>query len=171
MHYAELMLSMRNSLVFIRLSNCIRRSVLLSMIFTLLLVGSVSCVAPVSDPALETVRQALQNDDQDPEGAFIAVRDNLNKVKDRQIVPLLLDYLNKDRRRLTGYPAILDKVTSYLEQISGVSSHIVFILGDAVYMNGLDADKDIEQWQAWWDANKDYIYWDEQAKILKVRSH
>ena len=55
--------------------------------------------------------------------------------------------------------------------MSGAKSHISFLLGDPYYMTGQDLDKDIEQWQAWWDANKDYIYWDEQAQTLKVKPH
>ena len=101
---------MRHDPLFNQQSNYLRPYMLLGMAVTLLLICNASCSAPVSDPALETVRQALQSDDKDPEGAFVAVRDNLDKVKDRQIVPLLLDYLNKDRHRQTIYLVSVRKV-------------------------------------------------------------
>ena len=105
---------MRHSPLIKLQSNCLRRRMLLGMAVTLLLICNASCAAPVSDPALETVRQALQSNDKDPEGAFVAVRDNLDKVKDRQIVPLLLDYLNKDRHRQTIYLGVLGRSFSTL---------------------------------------------------------
>ena len=61
-------------------SNGLRRLMLLGIVFTLLLICNASCAAPISDPAFETVRQALQSDDKDPEAAYVVIGDNLNKV-------------------------------------------------------------------------------------------
>jgi hypothetical protein len=120
---------MRDHLLFTLQSNCLHRLMLLGMVVTLLLICNTSCAAPVSDPAFEAIRQALQSDDKSPEAAYSAVRSNLSRVKDRQIIPLLLDYLKKDRHRQTGYPGILREVVFYLERISDIKSHVKLLIG------------------------------------------
>jgi hypothetical protein len=59
----------------------------------------------------------------------------------------------------------------YLERISGIKSSMQGTFAGLVYTDKRDWEKDVLQWQAWWDANKDYIYWDEQAQSLKVKPH
>jgi len=87
------------------------------------------------------------------------------------LIPLLLDYLRETRQHEKFYPNVLGKIAFYLEQVSEIKSRIHGTIAGPAYFTDKESDADIEQWQIWWDANKDDIYWDEQAQALKVKSH
>jgi hypothetical protein len=129
-----------------------------------------SCVAK-PDPSLDAIKQALQNEDKDPAAASQALKDNLGRTKDKNLIPFLLDYLRETRQHEKFYPYVLGKIAFYLEQVSEIKSHIHGTIAGPTYYTDKEADADIEQWQTWWDANKDYIYWDEQAQAMKVKPH
>jgi hypothetical protein len=125
----------------------------------------------ISDPALDAVRQALQNEGKDPGATRVVLETSLNKVKDKQIVGVLLSYLQEKRLEQAVYFGNIGQVNFYLERISNIKSHMYLDIAGPAYLDKRDWDNDIAQWQEWWDANKDYIYWDEQAQAMKVKPH
>ena len=132
--------------------------------------GGVAACAP-SDPAFDAIKQAIQTEDKDPAATSQVLKDNLGRTKDKNLIPLLLDYLRETRQHEKFYPNVLGKIAFYLEQVSEIKSRIHGTIAGPAYFTDKESDADIEQWQIWWDANKDDIYWDEQAQALKVKSH
>ncbi len=139
-------------------------------IFLLCMVCLVSCTSN-PDPSLDVIKQALQNEDKDPSATSQVLKDNLNRINDKNLLPLLLDYLRETRQHEKFYPGVLGEIAFYLERVSKIKSHIHGTIAGPAYITDKESEADIEQWQAWWDANKDYIYWDEQAQSLKVKPH
>jgi hypothetical protein len=124
--------------------------------------------APAPDPALDAVRQALQNEYQDPGATSKTLETNLHKVRDKQIINVLLDYLEDRRHRQGFYSNNVGQVVFYLEEITGVKSHIQTTFFGPGYLDPQDWDRDIAQWREWWKANRDFVVWDEQSGKLKV---
>lgn len=151
------------------LSNAVR-SLCVIMIAVLCMSSVVSC-ASAADPSLASVIQALKDQDKDPAGSAQVLKDKLASVKDKNLIPLLLDYLKGMRDRETTYTSVLGRVAFYLERVTGLKSHIDLTFAGPVYVNQEDWEKDVNQWQEWWDVNRNYIYWDEQARSLKVKPH
>jgi hypothetical protein len=131
----------------------------------------VSCVSSTADPSLAAVTQALKDENKDPAATDQVLRDNLGKVEDKRVIPMLLDYLKGTKHRETVYTSNLGRVVFYLERVTGIKSHIEMTIAGPIYLSGEDFEKDVNQWQNWWNANKDYIYWDEQARALQVKPH
>jgi len=128
------------------------------------------------DPILDEIQQALHNEQQNPTKTFQILSDDLDKVKDKQVIELLLNYL-EDNKRMKTPDGVIDNfnimgvIALYLERTTGLKSHMDFTIAGPGYRNTESWDQDILQWRAWWDANKDYIYWDDQARSLKVKPH
>ncbi len=140
------------------------------VIFVSCLIYVTSCL-PAADPAFNAIKQVLI-EDKDPDAIYRALEANLDKVKEKQIVEVLLNYLRQQRQRQVIDTGNVRQAALYLERISGLKHRMkpMALIG-LTYMTTRDWDKDISQWQDWWDANKDYIYWDEQAQALKVKPH
>lgn len=102
---------------------------------------------------------------------LLRIKDNLDKITDKNVIPFLLDYLKDLKQRYTISTGVLGRIVSYLERVTGSRSRISTSIGGPVYLSKKDMGEDIDQWQAWWDTNKDYIYWDEQAQALKAKPH
>ena len=77
-----------------KLSKRVRQLVHLSAIFILCSTFSISCTL-IPDPVFEIVKQALQDEHKDPAATYQALKDNLDSVKDKRIIEVLLDYLEK----------------------------------------------------------------------------
>jgi hypothetical protein len=136
------------------------------------------CVACSSapDPILEAIQKALRDEEQNPTKTFQVLSDDLDKVKDKQVIELLVNYLEDNKRNKTPNGVIdnfntMGIVALYLERVTGLKSHMDFTFAGPAYRNTMLWDQDILQWRGWWSANKDYIYWDEQAQSLKVKPH
>ncbi len=130
----------------------------------------VACNA-APDPALEEIQQALQNEDQNPSKTYQILSDNLDVVKDKRVIEVLLSYLMERIKSDTGYNNIDSTVAFYLERVTGLKSHMDWTFAGPVYTDKEIWRQDLQYWWGWWKANKDYIYWDEQAQALKVKPH
>jgi len=140
------------------------------MIFVLCLMSLTSCL-PAPDPASTVVKQMLV-EGKNADTVYQSLNANLDKVKDKQIVEVLLSYLREQRQKQKFNTSDVRQVALYFERISGLKNRMEpMALVGPTYVNMGDWDKDIFQWEDWWDANKDYIYWDEQAQSLKVKAH
>lgn len=129
-----------------------------------------SC-SPAPDPAFNAIQQALI-EGKDAGTIYESFKANLDKVKDKQIVEILLSYLHEQRQKQKFDTSAVRQVALYLERISGLKNRMEpMALVGPTYVNMRDWDQDISQWEAWWNANKDYIYWDEQVQSLKVKPH
>ena len=147
---------------------CIRLAQLLA-ISILCLTFSVSCAS--TDKAYDVVKQALTDIDKDPLSSYRALDANLVKVRDKNVIPFLLNYFEGAKSKEHTYPSILGLIGLYLERISGIQSHVNLTIGGPIYSRSEDWNVDVAQWQNWWNANNEYIYWDEQAQSLQVRLH
>jgi len=124
-----------------------------------------------SDSVFDLVQQSLQNVDRNPTATFEILEKNLSQVKNKAVIPLLLDYFREAKQRGEYYPSILAVIALYFEKISGIESHVIVNITGPYYTRDKEWRSDMAQWQDWWDKNGDYIYWDEQAQSLKVKSH
>ncbi len=161
---------MRYSRYLIGLPVCLLR-VMSLLVVVMLVSGSITSCAPVEDPSYRTVAEALKNEANDPAITARILRDNLDKVTDKNVIPFLLDYLKELKQRYTISTGVLGRIVSYLERVTGSGSRISMSIGGPAYLSKKEMGEDIDQWQAWWDTNKDYIYWDKQAQALKVKPH
>ena len=130
----------------------------------------ISC-SPAPDPAFNAIKQVLI-EGEDADTIYESFKANLDKVKDKQIVEILLNYLQGQRQQQEFDISAVRQVALYLERISGLKNRMEpMALVGPTYVNMKNWDKDISQWEAWWNADKDYIYWDEQAQSLTVKPH
>jgi hypothetical protein len=146
------------------------RWLILIPITILCIVYTVSC-SSVSDPSLAAITRALKNVNANPAAAAETLKENLPEVKDKSLIPILMDYLEGVGQQDTMYTSVVGRIAFYLERVSGLESNITTTAGGPAYIYKEDWERDVSQWRAWWDANKDYIYWDEQAQSLKVKPH
>ena len=152
------------------LRNFSSRFLRLVVVIVLCLTNIASCISG-DDPSLTAISQALRDEDKDPAATAKVLKDNLAKAKDKNVIPLLLDYLEGLEHRETMHTSILGRIAYYLQGVSGIKSHISTSIGGTIYNDKEDWEKDVSQWRTWWNTNKDYIYWDEQAQALKVKRH
>lgn len=133
-----------------------------------LCVGCTPSYVSGSDPNLDAIRKALQDEDKDPSATSQTLDEKLHRVQDKQIVEVLLDYLEDRRHKGELHDYNIGKAVFYLAEISGIESHIDLTFAGPVYLDFQDWDRDIAQWREWWNANRDYIVWDEQSGKLRV---
>lgn len=140
--------------------------------------GLIFCAAcgSMPDPFLEKIQQALRDEQQNPTKTFQILSNDLDKVQNKQVIELLMNYLEANKLSKTPNGVInnfntMGVAALYLERVTGLKSHMDFTFAGPSYRDTKSWDQDILQWRAWWDANKDYIHWDEQAQSLKVKPH
>jgi hypothetical protein len=142
----------------------------LILITILCIAYTVSC-GSASDPSLVAITQALKDVNKDPAAATGSLKENLSRVKDKSVIPILIEYLEGLDQQDAMYTSVVGRIAFYLERVSGLESNITTTAGGPAYIYKEDWERDVSQWRAWWDANKDYIYWDEQAQSLKAKPH
>ena len=141
------------------------------LVLFLLLLGStlVACNSP--DPNLTVVSRILN--DSTKSGFYIddpSWPNVLYQVKDKSVIPLLLDYLRQMKASKTGYYlSALGTTIGYLRKVTGIESHTHHDIAGTRYYTDEEWETDLQRWQTWWETNQDRIEWDYQAGALKVR--
>ncbi len=146
----------------------------------LLIVLCASCKYHSTDPAFNAVKQALQDEHKDPLTRIEELEANLPKVKDKQVIPFLLDYLEKSKTQQLKYnikpPDVhiqghdVEIIILYLQRLCGKLSNLNHMsLGGAYYSTLADMETDIAKYHEWWNTNSDHIVWDEeQGRLVTV---
>jgi hypothetical protein len=129
----------------------------------------VSCTS--GDTAFDAVKQAIENASKNPDSSYRTLETKLSKVKDKTVIPILLNYFRESLQQGRSYPGILGLIGLYFEDLSGIKGRVSVNIAGPAYSTDKGWEGDVAQWQNWWNTNKDYIYWDEHAQSLKVQPH